>query len=170
MHNVQDDKGKLFVCLFVFLGIGFISSALGIVGGFIMDYQDELALSLLQASLSGTEEQEGNETDVEQVPAWLPECCHDIWTSPAFWRLMNDLSVVSFFVFFGTIFFQYQEQEADGSDINFLDAFYLSVMSVTTVGFGDYSPRSEEGRLVCVFWILFSVVAVSKAAPLFRLI
>ena len=86
----KDDKGKLFVCLFVFLGIGFISSALGIVGGFIMDYQDELALSLLQASLSGTEEQEGNETDVEQVPAWLPECCHDIWTSPAFWRLMND--------------------------------------------------------------------------------
>jgi len=135
-----------------------------------MDYQDALALQLLEKfeqkleGALGKEEQNGEE-EAEDAPGCMPMWWYEIWESSAFTRFMNDISVVAFFVIFGTIFFQLQEKEPDGSPITFLDAFYLTIMSVTTVGFGDYSPKSEEGRIVCVFWILFSVVAVSKASP-----
>ncbi|BAY15361.1 ion transport 2 domain-containing protein [Anabaenopsis circularis NIES-21] len=39
----------------------------------------------------------------------------------------------------------------------FLDAFYFSVVTMTTVGFGDIAPISEVGRLLTVLMILTGV-------------
>ena len=44
-----------------------------------------------------------------------------------------------------------------------MDALYMSCMTGTAVGYGDHSPQSQEGRIVAVFWVLVSVVAVSRA-------
>mmetsp|Transcript_55810 Transcript_55810/g.149414 ORF Transcript_55810/g.149414 Transcript_55810/m.149414 type:complete len:401 (-) Transcript_55810:132-1334(-) len=41
-------------------------------------------------------------------------------------------------------------------------AFYMSVVTLTTVGFGDHTPRSESGRAVCVFWMLFGVASMAN--------
>lgn len=35
----------------------------------------------------------------------------------------------------------------------------MSVITVTTVGFGDYSPRSVPGRIFGLFWMTTSVTA-----------
>jgi voltage-gated potassium channel len=42
----------------------------------------------------------------------------------------------------------------------FLDAFYFCVVTMTTVGFGDVTPTSEQGRLLTVFMILTGVALV----------
>ncbi|MBU7583594.1 MAG: ion transporter [Nostoc sp. TH1S01] len=42
----------------------------------------------------------------------------------------------------------------------FLDAFYFSVVTMTTVGFGDVTPISEAGRLLTVFMILTGVTLI----------
>jgi len=42
------------------------------------------------------------------------------------------------------------------------DAFYMSVVTLTTVGFGDHSPKSYYGRWFGVFWMLFGVVATGN--------
>ncbi|NLQ06613.1 potassium channel family protein [Cylindrospermopsis raciborskii] len=42
----------------------------------------------------------------------------------------------------------------------FLDAFYFSVVTMTTVGFGDVTPVSEWGRLLTVFMILTGVALI----------
>ena len=39
----------------------------------------------------------------------------------------------------------------------------MSCITVTTVGYGDFSPTKEGGRILAIFWILFSVVAVARA-------
>jgi voltage-gated potassium channel len=39
----------------------------------------------------------------------------------------------------------------------FLDAFYFSVVTMTTVGFGDVTPSSELGRLLTVMMILTGI-------------
>lgn len=41
-----------------------------------------------------------------------------------------------------------------------LDAFYATVITITTVGYGDFSPESENGRL---FAIIFTLVAIGVA-------
>lgn len=42
----------------------------------------------------------------------------------------------------------------------FLDAFYFSVVTMTTVGFGDVTPVSELGRLLTVLMILTGVALI----------
>ena len=39
----------------------------------------------------------------------------------------------------------------------FLDAIYFSVVTMTTVGFGDVTPLSEGGRLLTVLMILTGI-------------
>jgi voltage-gated potassium channel len=42
----------------------------------------------------------------------------------------------------------------------FLDAFYFSVVTMTTVGFGDVTPISEGGRLLTVLMILTGIAVI----------
>lgn len=41
-------------------------------------------------------------------------------------------------------------------------AFYMSIITLTTVGYGDISPRSQLGRAVAVLWMIFGVLAVGN--------
>ena len=46
---------------------------------------------------------------------------------------------------------------------NLTDAFYVSVVTMTTVGFGDFLPTTSEARLFVVSVIIFSVTILSTA-------
>ncbi len=50
------------------------------------------------------------------------------------------------------------------SDITFIDALYMTVITMTTVGFGEVHPLSQEERLFTIFLILTSVVMMGYAA------
>ncbi|HEX8658674.1 MAG TPA: potassium channel family protein, partial [Hymenobacter sp.] len=41
------------------------------------------------------------------------------------------------------------------------DAFYMTVITVSTVGFGELHPLSEAGRLFVAFFILYNLVVVA---------
>ncbi|MFH7028310.1 MAG: potassium channel family protein [Heteroscytonema crispum UTEX LB 1556] len=42
----------------------------------------------------------------------------------------------------------------------FLDAFYFSIVTMTTVGFGDVTPISDNGRLLTVLMILTGIALI----------
>ncbi|KAL5700416.1 serine/threonine protein kinase [Ranunculus cassubicifolius] len=48
-------------------------------------------------------------------------------------------------------------------ELDWVDSIYLSVMSVTTVGYGDRAFSTLPGRLFASFWLLFSTLAVARA-------
>mmetsp|Transcript_100333 Transcript_100333/g.321722 ORF Transcript_100333/g.321722 Transcript_100333/m.321722 type:complete len:345 (-) Transcript_100333:471-1505(-) len=52
--------------------------------------------------------------------------------------------------------------KSGGYKKNWRTAFYMSVITLTTVGFGDHSPRSQIGRIIAVPWMLFGVVAMAN--------
>jgi len=52
--------------------------------------------------------------------------------------------------------------ESGGYTKTLLSAFYMSVMTVLTVGFGDYSPRTRLGRAVGVVWMLTGVASMAN--------
>merc|ERR1712224_592900 len=41
----------------------------------------------------------------------------------------------------------------------YADAFYMASIILTTVGFGDYQPRTEVGRLFGILWMLVGVAS-----------
>jgi voltage-gated potassium channel len=63
------------------------------------------------------------------------------------------------FVFSGLI---YQVEHPVNSEnfATFLDAFYFSIVTMTTVGFGDVTPISELGRLLTVLMILTGIALI----------
>ena len=48
-------------------------------------------------------------------------------------------------------------------NLDWVDFVYLSVMSVTTVGYGDKAFKTLPGRLFAAIWLLFSTLAVARA-------
>ena len=69
------------------------------------------------------------------------------------------LTILSIFFIYSGLFFQV-EQHINPNVNNFGDAFYFSVVSLTTVGFGDITPLSEGGKWVTVFMILTGIVLI----------
>ncbi|MCL1463582.1 ion transporter [Argonema galeatum] len=65
------------------------------------------------------------------------------------------------FVYSGLIY-QVEHPVNTESFNTFLDAFYFSVVTMTTVGFGDVTPTSEAGRLLTVMMIFTGIALIPK--------
>ena len=54
-------------------------------------------------------------------------------------------------IVFGTIVYHYLE------GWNFIDSLYFCVITLTTVGYGDFSPQTDEGKLFTIFYIILGL-------------
>lgn len=62
------------------------------------------------------------------------------------------------FIFSGVIYqVEYPNNELFSS---FIDTVYFSIVTITTVGFGDVTPNSELGRFLTILMILFGSVLI----------
>jgi voltage-gated potassium channel len=67
-------------------------------------------------------------------------------------RLLITISSLVFsLVAFGAVFYHYVE------DLEWLDAFYFAVITLTTVGYGDFSPKTDAGKIFTIFYVLIGV-------------
>jgi polar amino acid transport system substrate-binding protein len=49
----------------------------------------------------------------------------------------------------------------ESSVVNLRDGIYWAVVTMTTVGYGDKTPKTHYGRLIAIVWMLSSVILVS---------
>jgi voltage-gated potassium channel Kch len=40
---------------------------------------------------------------------------------------------------------------------NWLDSIYFSIITLTTIGYGDFSPQTDGGKLFTIFYILIGI-------------
>ncbi len=63
------------------------------------------------------------------------------------------------FVFSGLIY-QVEHDANPQVFANFLDAFYFAIVTMTTVGFGDQTPISPQGKIVTLMMILTGIAVI----------
>jgi voltage-gated potassium channel len=61
------------------------------------------------------------------------------------------LATAIFVLAFGTIFYRYIEHWS------WIDSYYFSVVSLTTVGYGDLTPHTNAGKIFTTFYLMFGI-------------
>jgi len=54
-------------------------------------------------------------------------------------------------VLIGTVFYHFIE------NWNWIDSFYFSVITLTTVGYGDFAPQTDLGKLFTILYIILGL-------------
>lgn len=57
----------------------------------------------------------------------------------------------TFILLMGTISYHHLE------GWNYVDALYFSIITLTTIGYGDFSPQTTGGKLFTIFYIILGV-------------
>ncbi|KAE8728728.1 Two-pore potassium channel 3 [Hibiscus syriacus] len=136
---------KVFSILFVLVGFGFIDILLSGMVSYVLDLQENYLLR--------TVEDEGRKKDSAR------SYIIDVKKGRMRIRMKVGLAlgVVVLCIGIGVGVMHFVES------LGWLDAFYLSVMSVTTVGYGDRAFKTLPGRVFAAIWLLVSTLAVARA-------
>ncbi|XP_042494752.1 two-pore potassium channel 3-like [Macadamia integrifolia] len=134
---------KLFSIMFVLVGFGFIDILLTGMVSYVLDLQESLLLSTVKGR--GEHDARSYLVDVKKGRMRIRM------------KVALALGVVILCIGIGTGVMHFVE------NLGLLDSFYLSVMSVTTVGYGDQAFNSLPGRLFASIWLLVSTLAVARA-------
>lgn len=57
-----------------------------------------------------------------------------------------------------TVFYHFVE------NLKWLDSAYFSVITVSTVGYGDIAPHTDAGKLFTIFYVLFGIGLIATFA------
>ncbi|XP_010243700.1 PREDICTED: two pore potassium channel c-like isoform X3 [Nelumbo nucifera] len=135
---------KLFTCAFILVGLGFIDILLHGLVTYMLDRQETVLLSAVDENRFHT-----------MFRTYI------IDTEKGRMRIRMKVALALFVLFgciaIGTIMVHVLE------GLNWTDSIYLSVTSVTTVGYGDYAFKTVKGRCFAIVWLLVSTLAVARA-------
>lgn len=135
---------KIFMCLFILVGFGFVDILLNGLVSYMLDKQEEVLLSTM---------------DEKRLNVIFSTYILDMKKRRVRirTRVALALGVVGGSVAIGSVMVHFLE------GLNWIDSLYLSVTSVTTVGYGDYAFSTMEGRLFASVWLFISTVAVARS-------
>ena len=75
-------------------------------------------------------------------------------------KVIRLLMTILMIFFISSGLFYYVENGVNAKVQNFGDAFYFTVVALTTVGFGDIIPQSEAGKWVTVLMIISGIILI----------
>ncbi|XP_011096510.1 two-pore potassium channel 3-like [Sesamum indicum] len=134
---------KLFSIAFVLVGFGFIDILLTGMVSYMLDLQENYLLKSIKGG--GGRDPGSYIIDVKKGRMRIRM------------KVALALGVVVLCIGIGVSVMHFVER------LNWLDSFYLSVMSVTTVGYGDRAFNTLHGRIFASLWLLVSTLAVARA-------
>ncbi|KAK3183411.1 hypothetical protein Dsin_030697 [Dipteronia sinensis] len=135
---------KLFTCAFILVGFGFVDILLNGLVAYICDRQEAVFLSTVDENRFNT-----------MVRTYMID--KEKGRMRIRIKVGLALGVVIGCIAIGTVTVHFLEE------LDWVDSFYLSVTSVTTVGYGDYAFRTVRGRCFAIVWLLVSTLAVARA-------
>jgi len=164
--SIADDSTKIWVAIYVLIGVMILAGMVSNCMADILTKQEDVLkrqMKRVEARITGVEP-------------------HQSETRQAVNKVIVTFILFAAFIAAGTIFYAVYEDctcsygetaiegcvegpkcpETGGAVKTWIDTFYMSVVTLTTVGFGDHSPKSYYGRWFGIFWMLLGVVATGN--------
>lgn len=163
-YVLQEDASKLFVAVFALVSLIICAYAISALADKLVQGRACNVTSYLE-SMETLDTKEAKES----------------------WKEINELitqmATVVVFIVFGTVLFRFLEpcscnkhspagcidhdfrtcHATGGQGKSMIDAFYMTVMTLTTIGFGDVTPQSALGKAIAIPWMLIGVVVFAHA-------
>jgi len=143
--------GQIFVAIYVIFALliiaNVVSEVVDQVSGHAAEYAKELeqVTGQLVATSPGEQQKETAPKWVNKEPPPLP------WS-----QFLKSLGAYGFFCVIGVLFFV----NYPGENKTVLQGLYMSVITLSTVGFGAVTPVTEGGKVFGAFWMLFGSAAL----------
>ncbi|KAF4373218.1 hypothetical protein G4B88_027033 [Cannabis sativa] len=149
---------KLFTCFFILIGFGFVDYAFNSWVSHIFDSQHALLLGFME------------KTQFKKLAEKAPN--KEKWFKKLIKTYIMDIEkrrmrirtrvcfallAVALCIAIGIFGLHYIEK------LSWIDSFYVSVTSVTTVGYGDFSFTTFQGRIFAIIWLSISTLAVGQS-------
>ncbi|KAI5662073.1 hypothetical protein M9H77_21396 [Catharanthus roseus] len=135
---------KLYTCALILVGFGFIDTLLNGLVTYVLDRQEAVFLSAFDERRFNT-----------VVSTYMMDTAKGRMRTRI--KVVLSLAVVVGCLAIGTVMVHTLER------LSWINSFYLSVTSVTTVGYGDYAFSTLGGRIFAIIWLLVSTLAVARA-------
>jgi potassium channel subfamily K, other eukaryote len=148
-------QSKIFSVAYGLIGIAYIGAAMGILGGALMESVSAKMATTPKVGAGDVDPEEHTEKVLEETERGKDPCCSQQFLARSrtvgTWTLVMMVNIVG-----GGVFLAWLE----GQDIG--DMIYLGFVTLTTIGYGDFYPVSQGGRLFTAFWAMIGTVIVAN--------
>jgi potassium channel subfamily K len=168
----KDDRGRIFTCFFIALAMMGVAQLVDFVFDYVVEQRKRLEQQVIFTSWfkDDDDDSEGSDGAADHVPIAL-EVIDDAVHEANLRKEQRWELIYSFFtsavimlsvIMVGVIGFSLVVD-----DYNFIESFYLSTMTVTTVGYGDIVPQNDASRAFTGFYAIFGTIAFGRAVGYF---
>jgi hypothetical protein len=134
-------NGQTFFCFFVFFTIVLVAKLLGELVAFFEEKMEELFWD-----------------NPNELTGETKSCDWNLWK--AMIPMLQSGSLVLLFIFIGAGFYSSYPGETKTP----MQGVYMSVITLTSVGFGGFTPETHAGMVFGAYWMLFGVGAMASFA------
>lgn len=146
----SSDCGRIVTSIYALAGVVIVASLVGEAADAILENQQRIVMDSIANIEFG---EEGG------IPGMSAQQEHTL-EMKAFYQAFG---MWMCFIVAGTAFFTLYP----GEELRLVEAVYLSIITLTTVGFGDITPKTSTGRLFASIWMLLGVSAFANMVAKF---
>ena len=156
-NGSADTSTMLFTAFYAFMGVSIVSIALAEV----LETLDEIHQATANKALEkmADDMRTGVSAVVAKSPSYVQQ--FSTWTQKSALtrvvRVVLPLMVVGIVGASILVATEHADSGIMTTEDPFGTAFYVSIITGLSVGYGDYSPTSSSGRLIFAFWLVVSV-------------
>ena len=171
---------KMWTCFYAFFGVVVISSIMGFIVARLMEHGERaIAMKKMKEALKppSTKKKESeaaaedalSEIPVKEQKPWLTKERRELITALGWVLFSKGCAVIMYTQGDKSITDDLQKGDAGCDFYNdachvslpFVNVLYMTAVSMTSVGYGDFSPSTPGGRFFAVIWLMFGTLSVA---------